>query len=249
LVAALVLASSSAWGAIIVTTADGNGADTMLQNDSQDAGTGPDVIRGGIDTMTVRYVAASRVKISYVRFDLSDVAGDRSDATLTLQMTLNNGNRVRAINVYGLTDDDADDAWPEASTSYSNAPGFIYTDPDLVTPGNQPSNDFTIDGLKMTLLGTVTTPGGIGLMTSTTAALNLNSFLANDTNDLVTLALVRVDSDSNVDFRFATKENVTAGITFPTLTLPNARLVPEPSSIVLAMTFVAAIGVGARRRR
>ena len=136
-------------------------------------------------------------------------------------------------------DDDDDDAWLESATSYSNAPGFIYTDPDPVTAGNQPSNDYTIDPTKLTLLGTVTTPAGIGLMTSNTASLNLDTFLSQDSNKLVTLVLLRSVSDSNVIYNFATKENATAGITFPTLRLPNAFPVPEPVTAAL-MALAAA---------
>jgi hypothetical protein len=241
------MSAASATAAIIVTTADGTGADTMLQNDSQDAGTGPDVVRGAIDFMKSRYVAASRVKIPYFRFDLSGVRGDLSGATLSLQTIFNNGNRVRALDVYGLIDDDVDDAWSEATTSYSNAPGFIYTDPDPVTAGNQPSNNFTINPAEMTFLGTITTPGGLGVMTSTTAALNLDAFLAADTNKLVTLAFTRTVSDSNVDYNFATKENVTAGVIFPSLNLPNALPIPEPAAVTLVLT-AAVLWLGRRGR-
>ncbi len=244
--AAVVVGQASA--AAIVSTAVGDGADTMLQNDSQDAGTGPDVVRGDIEFMKFRYLTGGRVKIPYFRFDLSDVVGDRTGATLSLEAIFNNGNRVRDLDVWGLIDNNADDAWSEASTSYSNAPGFIYTDPDPVTAGNQPSNDYTIDFSKLTPLGTITTPAGTGVMTSTTAALNLDTFLGDDTNGLVTLVLLRAASDSNVDYNFATKENVTPNVLFPTLTLPNATLVPEPTSAALCLLGLAALGVVARRR-
>jgi MYXO-CTERM domain-containing protein len=85
-------------------------------------------------------------------------------------------------------------------------------------------------------------------MTSTTAALNLDTFLDNDTNKLVTFALLRSVSDSNVDYNFATKENLTPGIMFPTLTLPNALVIPEPTSAALATMLLAAVAVGRRRR-
>jgi hypothetical protein len=246
LIAAWLAIPASA--AMVVPTSFGIGADTMLQNDSQDAGTGPDVIRGAIDFMKFRFVTNSRVKIPYMRFDLSGIRGDRSGATLSLQTIFNNGNRVRALDVYGLIDNDTNDAWSEATTSYSNAPGFIYVDPDPVTAGNQPSNNITIDPTEMVFLGTITTPGGLGVMTSTTAALNLDSFLASDTNKLVTLAFTRSVSDSNVDFNFATKENATAGILFPTLTLPNALEVPEPASAIMLFLLFGAVAVKARRR-
>jgi hypothetical protein len=144
-----------------------------------------------------------------------------------------------------LIDNDINDGWSEATTSYSNAPGFIYVDPDPVTAGNQPSNNITVDPTEMVLLGTITTPAGVGVMSSTTAALNLDAFLASDTNKLVTLALVRAP-DANVDYNFATKENVTPNILFPTLNLPNALEIPEPSAIVLA---VGALALAASQRK
>jgi hypothetical protein len=244
--AAAMVGQASA--AAIVSTAVGNGADTMLQNDSQDAGTGPDVVRGDIEFMKFRYLTDARVKIPYFRFDLSDVVGDRTGATLSLEAVFNNGGRVRDLDVWGLLDDNTDDAWPEAGTSYSNAPGFLYTDPDPGTAGNQPSNNYTIDFAKLTPLGTITTPAGTGVMTSSTANLNLDSFLGDDTNGLVTLVLLRSVSDGNVDYNFATKENVTPNVLFPTLTLPNATLVPEPTSAALCLLGLA-LGVGGARRR
>jgi hypothetical protein len=246
LAAALMVGTAGA--AMIVPTSFGTGADTMLQNDSQDAGTGPDVVRGNINSMTFRYLAGSRVKIPYFRFDLSGIRGDRSDATMSLQLTFNNGNRSRALDVYGLIDSDPDDTWGEGSTSYSNAPGFIYVDPDPVTAGNQPSNNFTIDPAEMVFLGTITTPAGVGVFSSTTAALNLDAFLAADSNKLVTFALVRSVSDSNVNYNFATKENVTPNTLFPTLTLPHALEIPEPASIMLLIALTITTGCARLRR-
>jgi hypothetical protein len=243
LAAALMVSTASA--AMIVPTSFGTGADTMLLNDVQDAGTGPDVVRGNVDFMKARHVLNARVRIPYMRFDLSGIRGDRSGATLSLQLTLNNGNRVRAIDVYGLIDNDINDGWSEATTSYSNAPGFIYVDPDPITPGNQPTNNFTVDPTEMVLLGTITTPAGTGVMSSTTAALNLDAFLASDTNKFITLALVRAP-DNNVDFNFATKENA-VGALVPTLTLPNALEIPEPTGAAWLALGLAAIG--ARRSR
>jgi hypothetical protein len=197
--------------------------------------------------MYFRYLANTRVKIPYFRFDLSGIRGDRDGATLSLQLIFNNGNRARALDVYGLIDDDLDDAWAESTISYSNAPGFIYTDPDPLTAGNQPSNNFTVDPAEMVFLGTVTTPAGLGVMTSNTVSLNLDAFLASDTNKLVTFAFLRNTSESSVEYRFATKENATAGILVPTLTLPNALEIPEPATA--AMFVVGAFAFAIQRRR
>lgn len=223
---------SSADAAVVISTADGNGADALLQNDSQDAGTGPAVVRSDIDTFTIRNLDNARVKIGIVRFDLSGATGDLTGATLSLDIVFNNGNRNRTINVYGLIDDAINDAWDEATISYSTAPGFIYTDPDPGTTDLEPTNDYTIDPAEMTLLGTfetgTTTPPTT--VTTLTSALNLDAFLANDTNGLVTFAFIFGGSDSNVTYEIATKEHATA--LAPRLILPNA--IPEPASLALA---------------
>jgi hypothetical protein len=225
-VISVALCASVVSAEVIVTTADGNGADTLLSNDSQNASSHADAVHGSETTMFYRILADARMRMPYFRFDISSVSGDLSGATLTLELTLNNGNRVRTLTVWGLVDGDGD-LWDEATTSYDDAPGILQPADGGV---DYESGNYSLDPAMVTNLGTITTPAGIGLMSSTTVNLNLDAFLAADTNGHVSF-LFTGGSDSNAQFSFATKENTTEGITFPTLTLPNA--VPEPGTIVL----------------
>ena len=55
---------------ILATTADGNGADTHLSNDGQQAQT---TTHGGAATNDVRAIQDTRARIGMLRFDLSNV--------------------------------------------------------------------------------------------------------------------------------------------------------------------------------
>ena len=57
-----------------VTTADGNGADTYLSNDEQSAPRfSPDSCHGDEGIMKLRNLLGVRLKIPYLRFDISSV--------------------------------------------------------------------------------------------------------------------------------------------------------------------------------
>jgi len=102
---------------------------------------------------------------------------------------------------------------------------MIPTDP-------QANGTYIIDETKLTLLGTVLVPNTQPvLVTSSTASLNLDSFLAADRNKLVTFVLIPTGGDRQ--FYVAAKEGLASNPTWsaPTLILPNA--VPEPASLML----------------
>jgi hypothetical protein len=239
LLAAAGLAIQSASAATI-TTAAGGGADTFVSNDSQQSATST---QGAGTTAAVRNLAATRRKLMYVRFDLSSVTGPRTGGTLSFYFT--GANRVRTMNVYGLADNATDDLWSEATTSYSTAPGILQPGSGGVAYN---SGDASIDPAKLSLLGTFSTPGAANAdLTTSTVTLNLDAFLAADTNNLVTFVLDVAASDSNASYFIATKENLSAApVVPPRLTLPNA--VPEPASVVGLASALALASLRSRKR-
>jgi len=63
-----------------------------------------------------------RIRIIYLRFDITDIKGDLTEAVLGLY--LNSGNRNRDLSVYGLKDGPADN-WDEATITFNTAPGLL----------------------------------------------------------------------------------------------------------------------------
>ena len=233
-------------GAVIRDVAFGNGADTYLSNDGQSANEGPTGTHGGQTTLLVRNFAGTRMKMAYVRLDLSDTTGDMTGGILAFDV-LSTANRDRTFEVWGLTDNNTDDNWSEATTSYNTAAGVIPNPPTALA-------QVDIDETKMTLLGTIGMNGsGAQLLRSDNGqpdtTLNLDAFLAADTNDLVTLLIINSASDSTASYSFASKENTTAGVTFVTLELPNATLVPEPAAMSMLLVGLGALSCRRRRAR
>ena len=202
-------AASSVQALVTVTTADGNGADTYLSNDGQGGNYGPDSVHGTDGSLRAfRQLAGVRSKAGFIRFDLSTVAGDMSDATLTFEATFLKGS-AKTVEVYGLTDGNGD-FWDESTITYNTAPGVL-----PAALGN-----CTLDTAMVTLLGTITTPAAGGTypvsFSSNPSDLPLTSFLDADTNKLVTFLFIGTDNEGEI----ASKEHETFNA--PTLTLPNA---------------------------
>ena len=207
---ALLLGTASSVQALVtVTTEDGNGADTYLSNDGQGGNYGPDSVHGTDGSLRAfRQLVGVRSKAAYIRFDLSNIAGDMSGATLTFEATFLKGS-ARGVDVYGLTDGDGD-FWDESTVTYNTAPGVLPT-----TLG-----DYALDTANVTLLGTITPPASGDpypvRFSSNPANLPLTSFLDADTNTLVTFLFIGTDNEGEI----ASKEHET--FIAPTLTLPNA---------------------------
>lgn len=213
-----VLLTSLSGAEVIRDTSFGLGADTFVGNDSNK---GPDNNYGGGATLDIRNYPGVRAHIGYAKFDISGVSGSMADAQLQIYIT--SGGSARTWDIYGLIDNDVDDAWGEMTITYNNAPGML-----PATAGN-----FTIDAAKMILLGTLAVPSTINVaVTSDPVALNLESFLKSDNNGLVTFVMIPQPPERQ--FYVASKEGVTPenGWSAPTLIMPNASLGgasdPEP---------------------
>ena len=205
---AALLVMSSSVQALTITTEDGNGADAYLANDSQQ---GPDTTTGAeVRMRAFRQLADTRSKTGYIRFDLSEAAGDLSGATLTFEATFLKGGE-KGVEVYGLIDG-GHDAWNESTITYNNAPGMIPNPP--TTLGN-----YAFDTTQVTLLGTISTPAAGDpypvRFSSDPTALPLTAFLRADTNGLVTFIFIGTNNEGEI----ASKEHET--FIPPTLTLPN----------------------------
>ena len=111
-----------------VTTADGFGADTYLSNDSQNEPQYyPDSTHGDETTMKLRNWDNVRLKIPYMRFDISSVKSpgiEIDSAKIALWPLAYKGNSFPVIYIYALVGDSYD-LWDEMTTCYNNAPGFF----------------------------------------------------------------------------------------------------------------------------
>ncbi len=206
---AILLMIAGSASALTVATSKGNGADTALENDGQSGNHGPTSLHGADTALTIRRYDGTRQKMLYLRFDITGMEGDLTKATLTFNAT-GTANRARVWGVYGLMDETLDN-WDEATICYNNAPGLLAA--ALAA--------YTIDTAKMQKLGTMSVPATVGVYTSVPADLNLDSFLAKDTNNLVTFLVIPDATDQQASWTIASKENATPDLA-PVLTIPNA---------------------------
>lgn len=210
----LLLLASMSMAEYVVTTADGNGADGGVSNDTNKQDTW---LGGTTGYPEIRRADGSRAKAAIVRFDIgSGIGGDRSGATLSITETT--GNRGRTINIYGLKDG-PNDFWDEATLSYNTAPGLLSPELDgyITIDENEWSLVGTMEFLDIRSTGTTVITGSID-----------PNFIASDTNGAVSFLLYHAADDGGAsDYYVALKEN-TDGNPFPTLTFPNARFATDP---------------------
>lgn len=202
--------------AVALRTSIGNGADTFLPNDDN---RGPNTVNGASTVTNLRYNINSRSRQPLIRFDLSSLDPGSDLIGATLSLTFTRSNRARTVSIYGLRDETLD-SWSEATTTYNNAPGasaaaagnYAY---DIYNATTNPTG-------KWQLLGTfaISNAAVPYSNTSNTTSLPLDSFLAADTNNLVSFLIIS-GSDSAPDWDIATKENSTNNP--PILNLPNAN--------------------------
>lgn len=196
-----------------ITTADGDGADTYLTNDDQQ---GPDSILSGENRIRAFRVMDVRTKIGYIRFDLTSLYGDLSDAILTMDLTYMKGG-VKTADVYGLLDGPGD-YWNEGTISYNTAPAFVPNPPTAI-------NNYDFIEEEVVYLGTIEVPATPAdpaeypiTFSSDTTSLDMSDYLNMDTNGLVTLFFIGTDNEGEV----ASKERTDPGDP-PTLTFPDVN--------------------------
>jgi hypothetical protein len=215
----------------IITTAIGNGADTYLSNDGQSGNYGPNSIHGMDGGIEIRNYANTRLKIAYLRFDISDITEDMTGTKLSLNVT--SSTRGRTLGVYGLKDSAGLDNWNEATTSYNTAPGFIPNPPT-------PLNSYAIDANILTRLAGLPVETTPGWYNSEPNAL-MNAFFNADTDNLLTFAVLYESSDTTADWWVASKEgdpNLAPRLVMPspkaTEPYPANGAVDVPSDVVLS---------------
>ncbi|MDL5045288.1 DNRLRE domain-containing protein [Oscillatoria amoena NRMC-F 0135] len=226
-VAALALAGGSASG-VVITTSGGVGADSYIGNSTENT-----TNFGSAATMSIR-TDASRHRVAYIRFDLGNAGVNPAEVvSATFEVTTASSNTPGnfLLDVFGMNDGLAGEAWSEASLTYATAsplPNFSQT--------NFGGAQGTVD---MVYLGTLTMPtnaAGQLLSLSNTA---VRDFIAADTNGSVTF-LITSGQVSGSTAQLRTKED-TANGTPPRLTV----VVPEPASLGL----LGLAGVALLRRR
>jgi hypothetical protein len=179
---------------------------------------------------------------AYLRFSLAGVQEPIVSASFTLSLAAIFGPSTFSYRVYGLNDGDAGDL----------AGGWLETGAGSITWNNAPANTNTPNGLvnsRVTDLGsfTVSSTAAVGdaFTLSTPSLLN---FLNADTNNLVTLIVVRNEFGSPVHNFYAREA---ASSVRPTLELNSVTAVPAPPGVVLALAGVGCLALPrlARRRK
>lgn len=209
LIGATCAAFHQVAGAVTITTAQGNGADTYLSNDERDESY---VAHGTSPSMEFRHMDGARFRALYFRFDLSAYKEETlSNAAVTLYGI--DVGRNRELPVMGLLDaatSGQGENWNEATLGYHEAAGFSAA----------PLGTFALSGdLTAELARTAGSANGA----NTTGASNqLDAFLNADTDGLVTFVVYTTDPlNGTEDFQFETKES--DGGHAPTLTFSIAK--------------------------
>ncbi|WP_353566462.1 DNRLRE domain-containing protein [Haloferula sargassicola] len=205
----------------ILTTAVGNGADTMLTSDTQNATYNPTVAHGDARTLEARNNTDARQRITLLRFDVSALQGDMTH--LTLRMSCNAALATRSLPIYALIDGAPGEDWDEATTAYLTAPGLLRGEIHQI-------NQFARDPSTLVQVGTLDIVAGRGgIYYSRPFTSHLQSVLNKDSDGVVTLAIAGVD---NNQLQFDSKERA-ADLAEPALA---PALVAPLGSVVLPVT-------------
>jgi parallel beta-helix repeat protein len=144
---------------------------------------------------------ASTIRKTYLSFSL--FASSRPIANASLQLIVN-APGAATFQVYGLNNGaSGDGGWSEQALTWSNAPAN--------GGGNSPDSNAT-------LLGSFAIPSGVTTGTPIEfTSPQLQTFLNSDTNNTVTLIVIRTTNSTSLNNTFHSKENL-LGLAGPTLT-------------------------------
>jgi hypothetical protein len=182
-----------------ITTAVGNGADTYLSNDSQvreGYDFTADGTHGGEPTIKMRNLEGTRMKLGYVRFDISQLS-DAQSVSLALNVVWFKGVSS-TFHIYALVNESLDN-WDEMTISYNTAPGFVPTTQGI------PIGYYDITADLVKVAETAYPDDFLGYIYSTPSA-KMDSIINSDTNGLVTFAIIP-DPVPDGDWDVATKED------------------------------------------
>lgn len=206
----VLLCTSIGVRAAEVLTLDGNGADTYLSNDDQRPNFSADTTHGGEEVCKLRNLEGVRLKIPYIRFDISSFKSPGTEvdsAKIALWPTAYKGQAFPELSVYALVNEDLDN-WDEMTTCFNNAPGFIPY-PAVALGSYEMTADLVLVDVMIVDIDLVA-PGsdwrdGIAYFHSNGSDA-LDDFINSDTNGLLTFAFIG-DPIVDHDFDIASKED------------------------------------------
>lgn len=174
-------------------------ADTWLSNG---AGSGPTATHGGESIMQLRWYddgSTTRIRIPYIRYDISQINPDFfSTATLSGTFRDSGKDGPGSWQVWGLNDTltaagTAGVDWDELTVSYSNAAGMD----NAAAVG---TFGFSSDATQLGTIAVDTMDLQPLPFASNTTDLDLSSFLASDTDGLVTFILMDLEEAGGKEF-------------------------------------------------
>jgi len=215
--------------AMVITTADGNGADTFINGEGTVYHYG-DTNFGTDPTMQCRCLGGDYTRKGYVRFDIAGIHAADVTLNMTVSSTIDRTGVDNAMNVWLLNDGYAgvDNSSPANGTVTDDEDThdefWAETDPNGIDWFSAPGNlgDTTMDPASTTLLGSFFVAKDAPA--HTTYSFNDPDLLAavqNDTNGVITLAMQPASGDNYV--YFYTKEGA-ATAEQPQLVVPTAAL-------------------------
>ena len=186
---------------LVITTADGVGADANVTTEASGAAVGPDGNLGDADNLVIWDFTAEVEELrykAYARFDLSPIVDTIALAKLTF--TTIDGQFAAGTTIWSLNDGDAGELWEEMEITWNNAPAN-----DLVS-----ATEFLANA---TFLGEFENISNVAGGTGDFSGAALTDFLNADTDGVATLMFASPNGFTYI----APKEHLT--LDPPTLTV------------------------------